>query len=346
MGKGSRSSAGALTYADAGVDIDAGERAAALIKPLAASTRRPEVVGGVGFFGGLFQLGGYANPVLVSSTDSVGTKVLLAIQMGRFDTIGVDLVNHCVNDIFVGGAEPLFFLDYIGLGKLDPEQVERLVMGVASACRDNNCALVGGETAELPDLYKRGDFDLVGFIVGAVERERVIDGSAIQRGDAILGLPSSGLHTNGYTLARRALGTDDDPSRLAERHDALGGTLGEALLEPHRSYMKPLRPALEWIRGMAHITGGGLPGNVPRVLPAGLAARFDRSAWEVPEIFRMIQRAGGVPEEEMWRAFNMGIGMAVFTAPEQVGAVLERVPEAFPIGEVVEQRGSERVLLD
>ena len=212
MGKGSRSSAGTLTYADAGVDIDAGERVAALIKPLAASTRRPEVVGGVGFFGGLFQLGGYANPVLVSSTDSVGTKVLLAIQMGRFDTIGVDLVNHCVNDIFVGGAEPLFFLDYIGLGKLDPEQVERLVMGVASACRDNNCALVGGETAELPDLYKRGDFDLVGFIVGAVERDRVIDGSAIQRGDAILGLPSSGLHTNGYTLARRALGTDDDPS--------------------------------------------------------------------------------------------------------------------------------------
>ena len=172
MGKGSRSSAGALTYADAGVDIDAGERAAALIKPLAASTRRPEVVGGVGFFGGLFQLGGYANPVLVSSTDSVGTKVLLAIQMGRFDTIGIDLVNHCANDIFVGGAEPLFFLDYIGLGKLDPEQVERLVMGVASACRDNNCALVGGETAELPGLYKRGDFDLVGFIVGAVERDR------------------------------------------------------------------------------------------------------------------------------------------------------------------------------
>ena len=346
MGKGSGNGAGALTYADAGVDIDAGERAAALIKPLAASTRRPEVVGGVGFFGGLFQLGGYVNPVLVSSTDSVGTKVLLAIQMGRFDTIGVDLVNHCVNDIFVGGAEPLFFLDYIGLGKLDPEQVERLVMGVASACRDNNCALVGGETAELPDLYKRGDFDLVGFIVGAVERDRVIDGSAIQRGDAILGLPSSGLHTNGYTLARRALGTDDDPARLAERHDALGGTLGEALLEPHRSYVKPLGPALEWIRGMAHITGGGLPGNVPRVLPAGLAARFDRSAWEVPEIFRMIQQAGGVPEEEMWRAFNMGIGMAVFTAPEHVGAILERVPEAFPIGEVVEQGGSERVLLD
>ena len=346
MAKGSGSGAGALTYADAGVDIDAGERAAALIKPLAASTRRPEVVGGVGFFGGLFQLGGYANPVLVSSTDSVGTKVLLAIQMGRFDTIGADLVNHCVNDIFVGGAEPLFFLDYIGIGKLDPEQVERVVMGVASACRDNNCALVGGETAELPGIYKRGDFDLVGFIVGAVERDGVIDGSAIQPGDAILGLPSSGLHTNGYTLARRALGTDDDPARLDERHDALGGTLGEALLEPHRSYLKPLQPALESIRGMAHITGGGLPGNVPRVLPDGVAARFDRSAWEVPEIFRMIQRAGGVADEEMWRAFNMGIGMTVFTAPEHVSAVMEHAPEAVPIGEVVEQRGDERVLLD
>ena len=346
MAKGSGSGAGALTYADAGVDIDAGERAAALIKPLAASTRRPEVVGGVGFFGGLFQLGGYANPVLVSSTDSVGTKVLLAIQMGRFDTIGVDLVNHCVNDIFVGGAEPLFFLDYIGIGKLDPEQVERVVMGVASACRDNNCALVGGETAELPGIYKRGDFDLVGFIVGAVERDGVIDGRAIRPGDAILGLPSSGLHTNGYTLARRALGTDDDPARLDERHDALGGTLGETLLEPHRSYLKPLQPALEWIRGMAHITGGGLPGNVPRVLPDGVAARFDRSAWEVPEIFRMIQRAGDVADGEMWRAFNMGIGMTVFTAPEHVGAVVEQAPEAIAIGEVVERRGDERVLLE
>lgn len=345
MAKGSGSGAGALTYADAGVDIDAGERAAALIKPLAASTRRPEVVGGVGFFGGLFHLGGYANPVLVSSTDSVGTKVLLAIQMGRFDTIGVDLVNHCVNDIFVGGAEPLFFLDYIGIGKLDPEQVERVVMGVASACRDNNCALVGGETAELPGIYKRGDFDLVGFIVGAVERDGVIDGSAIRPGDAILGLPSSGLHTNGYTLARRALGTDDDPARLDERHDVLGGSLGEALLEPHRSYLRPLQPALEWIRGMAHITGGGLPGNVPRVLPDGVAARFDRSAWEVPEIFRMIQRAGDVADEEMWRAFNMGIGMTVFTAPEHAGAVMEQAPEAIAIGEVAEQRGEERVLL-
>jgi len=346
MAKGSGNGAGALTYADAGVDIDAGERAAELIKPLAASTRRPEVVGGVGFFGGLFQLGGYANPVLVSSTDSVGTKVLLAIQMGRFDTIGVDLVNHCVNDIFVGGAEPLFFLDYIGIGKLDPEQVERVVMGVASACRDNNCALVGGETAELPGIYKHGDFDLVGFIVGAVERDGVIDGSAIQPGDAILGLPSSGLHTNGYTLARRALGTDDDPARLDERHDVLSGTLGEALLEPHRSYLKPLQPALDRIRGMAHITGGGLPGNVPRVLPDGVAARFDQSAWEVPEIFRMIQRAGDVADGEMWRAFNMGIGMTVFTAPEHVGAVVEQAPEAIVIGEVVEQRGDERVLLE
>ena len=333
-----------LTYAATGVDIDAGERAAKLIKPLAASTRRPEVIGGIGFFGGLFELGEYQKPVLVSSTDSVGTKLMLAIQTGRFDTIGIDLVNHCVNDIFAGGAEPLFFLDYLGLAKLDPEQVERLVMGVATACRDNNCALVGGETAELPGLYKPGDFDLAGFIVGVVERDRIIDGSKIRRGDVILSLPSTGLHTNGYSLARRALRTEE-PGALDEYHEGLGSTLGDALLEPHRSYLRQIQPALGSIRGMAHITGGGLPGNVPRVLPDGLAARFDRSAWRVPEIFRMIQRAGNVPDEEMWRAFNMGIGMAVFVAPQEVDAVLEHAPEALVAGEIVEETDGNRVVL-
>lgn len=334
-----------LTYADAGVDIDAGERATRLVKPLAISTRRPEVIGGIGFFGGLFELGEYEKPVLVSSTDSVGTKVMLAIQTGRFDTIGIDLVNHCVNDIFVGGAEPLFFLDYIGLGKLDPEQVERIVMGIATACRNNNCALVGGETAELPSLYRQGDFDLVGFVVGVVERDQVIDGSQIQIGDAILGLPSSGLHTNGYSLARRALRTDDQPGVLDELYDGLGCTLGEALLEPHRSYVQQLQPSLASIHGMAHITGGGLPGNVPRVLPEGLTAKFDRSSWQIPKIFQIIQQQGNVPDPEMWSAFNMGIGMVIFADPKEVDDIQERAPEVFVAGEVTALADDKRVLL-
>ena len=328
------------TYQKAGVDLDAAARAKELIKPLARSTYRSGVIGGIGFFGGLFQAPqGYEEPVLVSSTDSVGTKVKLAIQMGRLDTVGIDIVNHCVNDIFVSGAEPLFFLDYIGVGQLVPEQVEEIVKGIATACKDAGCALIGGETAEMPSLYQPGDFDLAGFVVGVVERQDIIDGSQVQVGDILLGVPSSGLHTNGYSLARRALRSDEEPGVLDAVRPELGRTLGEALLEPHRAYYPLLKPALPYLRGMAHITGGGLVGNVPRVLPEGAAAEIDRSAWEVPPILRLIQDAGGIEQEEMDRVFNQGIGMVLIVAPGDAARVAGVVPEAFPIGRVVSRRG-------
>ena len=331
-----------LTYAQSGVDISAAERAKELIKPLAKATRRPGVLSDIGFFGGFFQLQGYREPVLVSSTDSVGTKVLLAIQMGKLDTIGIDLVNHCVNDIFVGGAEPLFFLDYIGLGKIDPAQVEQIVTGLAAACKAANCALIGGETAVLPGLYKPSDFDLVGFIVGGVERDRIIDGSKIQRGDVLLGVPSSGLHTNGYTLARRVFKTDADPKALSRRMPELGRTLGEALLEPHRPYFPLLKSVLPYMHGMAHITGGGLPGNMPRVLPQGLTARFQRQSWEWPPLFQMLQKQGNIEDDEMFKVFNVGVGLVIAVAPQDAARVRAAAPDAFVIGEVTSQEDDAR----
>ncbi len=333
------------TYDRAGVDIAAATRAKELIKPLARATRRPGVIGDIGFFGGLFQVQGYRDPVLVSSTDSVGTKVVLANQMGRLETIGVDLVNHCVNDIAVAGADPLFFLDYIGLGKLVPEETEQIVRGVAEACKAAGCALIGGETAELPGLYRPGNFDLVGFVVGAVEKDAIIDGSGIQIGDAVLGIPSNGLHTNGYSLARRVFGTDENAGALDAFHEDLGRTLGEALLEPHRAYYPMIKPALPYVRGMAHITGGGLVDNIPRILPDGVAAQLDRSTWEVPPIFRLIQRRGGVPQDEMDRVFNMGIGLVIVAGPEEAQEVIGLVPEASLIGMIVPQSGRGRVIL-
>lgn len=333
------------TYKAAGVDIDAASEAKERIKRLARATNRPGVLGEIGFFGGFFQVQGYRNPVLVSSTDSVGTKILIARQMGILTTVGHDIVNHCVNDIFVGGADPLFFLDYLGLSQVVPEVVEQLVRGITEACRANNCALIGGETAELPGLYKPGEFDVVGFIVGAVERDAIIDGSKIEVGDALLGIPSSGLHTNGYSLVRRVFGTDHNPRVLDTYHEDLGRTLGEALLEPHRSYYHLLKPALPSIRGMAHITGGGLPGNVGRILPQGLAARFDRSTWEVPPLFRLIQKTGNISDEEMARVYNLGIGMVVVAGPQEAQKITKLVPEAMLIGLVVPQSGDERVIL-
>ena len=282
-------------YKAAGVDIDAATRAKELIKPLARSTARPEVIGGIGFLGGFFRMpAGYKEPVLVSSTDSVGTKVNLAIQMHRLDTVGIDIVNHCINDIFVGGAEPMFFLDYIGLGRLVPEDVEDIVRGLAKACKAGNVALVGGETAQLPSLYKPGDFDLVGFIVGVVERELIIDGSKVREGDMLLGLPSSGLHTNGYSLARQVFRTDEDPEALERVWPELGRTLGEALLEPHRAYFPLLKPALPYLKGVAHITGGGFLENIPRVLPEALRCRIRRDSWQVPSLFKLVQRLGSI----------------------------------------------------
>jgi phosphoribosylformylglycinamidine cyclo-ligase len=306
-------------YASAGVDIDA--KAAALSRSAAAirSTFTPGVLGDVGGFGGLFRpdFSAYADPVLVASTDGVGTKLKVAFETGRHDTCGADLVNHCVNDVLVQGAKSLFFLDYVATGKLDPRILESVIEGVARGCRENGVALLGGETAEMPGFYKAGEYDLAGTIVGIVERSKILDGSRVRAGDIALGLPSAGLHTNGYSLAREVFferlgrGPDD---RLPE----LGGqTVGEALLAPHLSYAKPLAPLLDrdLVHSMAHITGGGFYENIPRVIPEGLDVVIRSGAWTGPPIFELIQRGGDVSFEEMHRVFNMGIGMVVFADP-------------------------------
>jgi phosphoribosylformylglycinamidine cyclo-ligase len=335
------------------VDIDATSRAVARMKALARATTRPEVLADVGPFSALFRVpAGLRDPVLVASADGVGTKVLIARVLGVYDTVGQDLVNHCVNDILTAGAEPLFFLDYLANNGLTEDQKVALVAGVSRACGAVGCALIGGETADMPDVYRPGDYDLAGFIVGIVERERVIDGHTITTGDALLALPSSGLHTNGYSLVRHIwrIATADSPdggrARLERYEPELGTTLGEALLAVHRCYLHELRPVLQLIKGLAHITGGGLIDNVPRMLPEGVAARFHRSAWQVPPLFRLIQRAGKVTEAEMFRTFNMGLGMVLAVAPEHVAAVRERLPEALVVGEVVPHAGEgPRVLL-
>ncbi len=299
----------------------------------------------MGFFGGLFEFKGYRQPVLVSSVDQVGTKTKIAAALGRHDTVGIDIVSHCVNDIFTCGAEPIFFLDYIGMGKMVPERVEAIVRGLAKACRDVGCALIGGETGEMPGLYATPeDYDLVGFVIGVVEKKKIIQGEKISLGDTIVGLPSSGLHTNGYSLARKIFG--ETKSALDTFYPELGRTLGEVLLTPHRCYYNQLKPLLPIIKGMAHITGGGLIDNVPRVLPEGLAAEFDSQAWTVPPIFNLIQKKGNVDRDEMYHVFNMGIGMAVICLNSDVDHFTKTLPEARVIGEVVKQSGKERVVIE
>ncbi|MCS7207602.1 MAG: phosphoribosylformylglycinamidine cyclo-ligase [Dehalococcoidia bacterium] len=327
------------TYKAAGVDRDAATLAKERIRSLARSTFTPGVVGDIGFFGGFFRLEGFRRPILVAHTDGVGTKLKIAALLGRYQGVGQDVVNHCVNDIFTCGARPLFFLDYMAFGRLRPERVEAITQGMVDACRAAGCALIGGETAEMPGVYQGDDFDLVGFIVGAVEEEALLTGQTIRRGDVLLGIPSHGLHTNGYSLVRRLFRIDQDPSVLGRWFPDLGTTLGEALLVPHRPYYPLLVPLLPYAKGMAHITGGGLIENVPRILPPGLGARFHRRAWEVPPLFRLIQQQGPVEEGEMFRVFNMGIGMVVAVAPEAVDAARRAVPEAIPVGEVVEGEG-------
>ena len=294
---------------------------------------------GVGFFGGLYEFKGYKEPVLVSSVDSVGTKLKIALALGKHDTVGIDIVNHCVNDIFTGGAEPLFFLDYIGIGKVVAERIEAIVKGLSQACLEAGCALIGGEIAEMPDIYAGDDYDLVGFIIGVVEKEKMSMGKTIAAGDAIIGLPSSGLHTNGYSLVRKIFG--ESRKALDTRYPELGRTLGEELLEPHRCYYQQLKPLLPFIKGIAHITGGGLVGNVPRVLPEGVAARFDSQAWTVPPVFPLIQQRGNVDRKEMYRVFNMGMGMVLLLSPDEAARAIDALADAFPegpprvIGEVV-----------
>jgi len=298
----------------------------------------------LGFFGGLFELKGFKQPVLVSSVDGVGTKLKIASALAKHDTIGIDLVNHCVNDILTCGAEPLFFLDYIAMGKLVPQQVESIAKGLAQACREVGCALIGGETAEMPGLYAGEDYDLVGFIVGVVEKDKIIMGKKIAVGDTIIGLPSSGLHTNGYSLVRKIFG--ETPSALNAHYPELGRTLGEELLEPHRCYYHQLKPLLPLIKGIAHITGGGLIGNVPRALPQGMAAQFHSQTWTVPPIFQLIQQRGNVEQNEMYRVFNMGIGMVVICSTDNADQLTKALLEAKIIGEVVEQVGEVRGVIE
>jgi len=315
-----------------------------LIGKHARSTLRPEVLSGVGFFGGLFEFKGYKEPVLVSSVDQVGTKLKIANALAKHDTVGIDIVNHCVNDILTCGAEPLFFLDYIGMAKLVPKKAEAVAQGLARACREVSCALIGGETGEMSGLYAGvDDYDLVGFIIGVVEKEKIIMGKTIVVGDTLIGLPSSGLHTNGYSLVRKIFG--ETPSALNTYYPELDRTLGEALLEPHRCYYHQLKPLLPLIKGMAHITGGGLMGNVPRILPQGMAVQFRSQAWAILPIFPLIQQRGNVDRDEMYRVFNMGIGMVLICSPDNVGQLTKALPQAKVIGEVVKQVGGARVVI-
>lgn len=332
-----------MDYRQSGVDIDAGNETVRRIKTLARATFTPGVLSEIGSFGGLFSLdsAGLSQPVLVSSADGVGTKLKVAFMTGRHDTIGADLVNHCVNDILVQGAVPLFFLDYLATGRLSPDVAEQIVTGVARACRENGCALIGGETAEMPGFYADGEYDIAGFIVGAVDRAKLIDGKGIAPGDVLIGLPSSGLHTNGYSLARKVL--FEACGFTADMFvPELNGTVGDVLLATHRSYLAPIRPLLQagLVKGMAHITGGGLTENLPRVFPEGCAAEIDRAAWRVPPVFAFIAERGGIAADEMLRAFNMGIGLVVVCdadAAERVLALLWEFGEAgaVRIGRVV-----------
>ena len=311
---------------------------------LARASFTPGVLAGPGLFGGLFELMGFKNPVLVSSMDGVGTKLKLAVTLDSYDSVGMDIVNHSVNDILTCGATPLFFLDYIAMGKLLPEKVRAVVKGLSMACQQVGCALIGGETAEMPGLYSGQDFDLVGTIIGAVEKDRIINGRSIVPGDVILGLASSGLHTNGYSLARKILG--ESREALDTVYPTLGQTLGQALLVPHRCYFKELKPLLPLIKGLAHITGGGFPGNVPRVMPEDVTARFDTKAWTVPPIFRLIQQKGGIGRDEMYRVFNMGIGMVIIASAENAKKITRELPEAKTIGSITKLEGGSRVVLD
>jgi len=330
-----------IGYKDAGVNIDEADRAVAFIRQHARGTFTRDVLTDIGSFGAGYLLAGWKNPVLVSSADGVGTKLKIAFQTGRHDTIGEDLVNHCVNDIAVQGAVPLFFLDYFAIGKLDAEVASQVIEGVARGCRNNGCALIGGETAEMPGLYQPGEYDLAGFIVGAVERKELFTGKTIRAGDALLGLASNGLHTNGYSLARKLLfevaGYRMDPS------------LADELLRVHRSYLKPIRALIGdgMLKAAAHITGGGITDNLPRILPAGLAGRIDVSSWTTPPIFERLREIGNIDVADYRRTFNLGIGMILVVAKRQVAkvrATLAMLGEpCSEIGEVVESRG-ERVV--
>jgi phosphoribosylformylglycinamidine cyclo-ligase len=333
-----------LTYRDAGVDIEAGDALVERIKPMARRTMRPEVLGGIGGFGALFEISRkYKHPVMVSGTDGVGTKLKLAFRLKKHDTIGIDLVAMSVNDILVSGAEPMFFLDYFACGKLDVDVAADVVKGIAEGCHQAGCALIGGETAEMPGMYDPTEYDLAGFAVGLVEKASIIDGSTIAAGDAVVGLASSGCHSNGYTLVRTVVAKSS-----SDVHEPFAGTsgptLGEVLLEPTRIYVKPVLATLAkvHVKGLAHITGGGLTENIPRVLPEGLAASLDSSRWTRPEVFKWLQKIGNIQDAEMHRTFNCGIGMAMVVPKAEAKAAIDALGahgvEAFEIGAIVPRK--------
>ncbi len=337
------------TYKEAGVDIEAQDQALERVKAMVRGTYTDGVLSDQGAFGGLFKLPsrGFKEPVLVASADGVGTKLKVAFATGRHDTVGQDLVNHCINDILVQGAVPLFFLDYLATGRLDPETAAAVIGGVAGACKEQGVALLGGETAEMPGFYGDGEYDLAGFVVGIVDRRKILDGSVVAAGDVLVGLPSSGLHTNGYSLARKVffetLGCQHD-----ELVDGLDVAVGEELLKVHRCYLKPVWPLMEKgrVKAAAHITGGGLTDNLPRVLPDGLRAVVKVGAWEVPPVFRVLAERGGIPEVEMWRTFNLGVGMVLVVEPKRLAKVLKVLMKAgcpgFPMGNIIPgERGVE-----
>ena len=329
-------------YESAGVSIERGARAVDLMRSAVEGTHGPEVIGGPGGFAGLYALAGLRDPVLASTIDGIGTKVLVAREMGRFETLGADIVNHCANDVLATGARPLFFLDYVGTGRLDPEAVAATVQGAAEACRMLGIAVIGGETAEMPGLYGEGDFDVVGVCTGACERGEVVTGEGVRVGDAVIGLASSGLHTNGYTLARKVL--EDASLSYDDTPGPLDRSVGEAYLEPHRAYVREIQALRErvGVRGMAHITGGGLVGNLPRAL-GGLGVELDADSWSEPEVFGLIRSLGNVPEDEMRRVFNLGVGFCAVVAPEEPEEAIATLRTsgcgAWKIGTVAERPG-------
>jgi phosphoribosylformylglycinamidine cyclo-ligase len=339
-----------LTYRDAGVDIDRGDALVEAIKPIAAATHRPGVLAGIGGFGALFQIppGTYRNPVLVAGTDGVGTKLKLAIELNCHDTIGIDLVAMCANDVVVQGAEPLFFLDYFATGRLDGTVAANVIAGIGEGCRQAGAALIGGETAEMPGMYAAGDYDLAGFCVGAVERDRIIDGAGVRPGDAVIGLASSGPHSNGYSLIRKVLSRSN--ATLGQPFD--GRTLGETLLTPTRIYVKPLLQLMHEVplHACAHITGGGIPGNLPRVLPRGTRARIDAAAWPRAAIFNFIQASGGIADDEMYRTFNCGLGMLLVLSAEHASRALDILTRAgetpFHVGRIEEGASDPEIVID
>jgi phosphoribosylformylglycinamidine cyclo-ligase len=339
---------GALSYRDAGVDIDAGDSLVERIKPWAKRTMRPEVLGGIGGFGALTRLPErYKEPILVSGTDGVGTKLKLAFTLNRHDTVGIDLVAMSVNDILVQGAEPLFFLDYFACGKLDVDIAEQVIRGIATGCEQAGCALIGGETAEMPGMYPAGEYDLAGFAVGVVERAEILDGSQIKPGDVLLGLASSGAHSNGYSLIRKVI----ERTRMDWLTDFNGRPFADVIMEPTRIYVKPLLALMQAmpVKGMAHITGGGLIGNIPRILPETVAAKIDATSWTMPPLFTWLAREGQVAQDEMYRTFNCGIGMVVVMAAEYADAAIQHLTVAgeqvYRLGTVVPRNNDEAVLI-